>query len=518
MFQRQYTPYEDVNQILDLLLKEVKNVLVREFIGMYLFGSLANGNFDQDSDIDILIVTTNELTQESFIALSMMHEEITKLDSPWAIQMEVSYMPQDALRKYDPANNVHPCLDRGNDEKLHQKLHANDWIIQRDVLRKCGVVIAGPDPKDLIDPILPGELQRAVADVLPLWINPMIADPSKINRRGYQSFFVLSVCRILYTLKHGEIISKTVAAQWGMENLDIKWRPLIAHAISGRHNAGMQAQPEDILGTIEMMKYTLEQVSPTPYPDVNEVLILLLTNVKEILKDQFFGMYLYGSLSSGDFNPETSDVDFLVVTQEVLSEELIAQLDAMHQRTWATSLKRAGKLEGAYIYSELIRKHDPNGQACPTINEGKFYLDRPGSDWVIQRHIVRESGIILEGPDPKTFIDPVTPQDIRSCVMGVLKEWWFPMLEDPAWLRNKEDGDRAFAVITMCRVMHALETGTIVSKPKAIQWARTKLDSHWNQLIDKAVAVSEHQEQKIDLDQTLDFIRYTKAQIEGKPS
>jgi predicted nucleotidyltransferase len=255
----------------------------------------------------------------------------------------------------------------------------------------------------------------------------------------------------------------------------------------------------------------------TPYQDVNEVLNLLLTNVKEILKDQFFGMYLYGSLSSGDFNPETSDVDFLVVTEEILSEDLIAQLDAMHQRTWATSLKRAGKLEGAYIYKELIRRHDPNGLPCPTINEGKFYLDRPGSDWVIQRHIVREYGVILEGPHPKTFIDPVTPVDIRSCVMGVLHEWWFPMLEDPSWLRDKEDGDRAFGVITMCRVMHALETGTIVSKPKAIQWARTKLDSHWNQLIDNAIAASEHQ-QEVTLDETLDFIRYTKAQIEGKAS
>src|SRR5687768_72198 len=58
----------------------------------------------------------------------------------------------------------------------------------------------------------------------------------------------------------------------------------------------------------------------TPYTDVNEILHLLLVNVKEILKDQFLGMYLYGSLSSGDFNPETSDVDFLVVTKEVLSE------------------------------------------------------------------------------------------------------------------------------------------------------------------------------------------------------
>jgi predicted nucleotidyltransferase len=256
----------------------------------------------------------------------------------------------------------------------------------------------------------------------------------------------------------------------------------------------------------------------TPHDDVNELLHLLLTNVQEILKDQFVGMYLYGSLSSGDFNTETSDVDFLVVTKEVLSEEIISKLETMHLKTWATSLKRAGKLEGAYIYKELIRKHDPNGAPCPTINEGKFYLDKPGSDWIIQRHVVREYGVVLYGPDPKTLIDYVSPEDIRNSIMGVLREWWYPMLKNPEWLRENDDGCRSFAVITMCRVLHGLEHGTIVSKPKAVQWARTKADPRWHSLMDDAVAVSNHEERCIDLNETLGFIQYIKESIEEKPS
>ncbi|MCI0550762.1 MAG: DUF4111 domain-containing protein, partial [Anaerolineae bacterium] len=142
------------------------------------------------------------------------------------------------------------------------------------------------------------------------------------------------------------------------------------------------------------------------------------------------------------------------------------------------------------------------------------------SDWIIQRHVVREYGVVLEGPEPKTLIDPVSPDDIRGAVMGILNEWWFPMLEDPSWLRDHEPEYRAFAVITMCRVLHALEHGTIVSKPKAFQWARTKLENPWRQLIDKSVAVSQHKDDDILLDETLDFIRFTKSTLEsdGKPS
>jgi len=98
--------------------------------------------------------------------------------------------------------------------------------------------------------------------------------------------------------------------------------------------------------------------------------------------------------------------------------------------------------------------------------------------------------------------------------MGILHEWWFPMLDDPSWLRNHESGYRSFAVITMCRVLHALDTGTIISKPKAIQWARTTLDAHWQPLIDKAVAVSNHEDIDVPLDGTLDFICYIKGRME----
>jgi predicted nucleotidyltransferase len=248
--------------------------------------------------------------------------------------------------------------------------------------------------------------------------------------------------------------------------------------------------------------------SPTPHPDVNEILNLLFTNIREVLNDQFVGMYLYGSLSSGDFDPETSDIDFLVVTSNFLSDITIFNLEAMHKQTWAMSVKRAGELEGAYVPKTLIRRHDPNGAPCPTVNEGRFYVAELGSDWIIQRHIVRECGVAIEGPDPKELIDLVSPKDIRGAVMGILREWWFPMLDDPAWLRKHGSNYHGFAVITMCRALHALKHGTIVSKPKAIQWAKDELDSNWNPLIEQAVE-SQYGKHSDFLNETLDFIRYT---------
>ena len=506
------TPYPDVNEILNLLLSNVQEILQEQFIGMYLFGSLANGDFDQYSDIDVLIVTDGEISDIRFDALKKMHERIQKINSPWAVQVEVSYIPKEALRRYDPENNQHPHLDRDAGERLHIREHVSDWVVQRHVLRERGVTVVGPEPKTLIDCVSPEDLRRAMQPILFEWYAHFLEKPSPFGSQGYQSYVVLSLCRILYTLQKGEVVSKQAAARWAKETLDPSWIPVIDRALVGRQNSTLEPSPEDVQDTLDMIQYALQRARPTPYLEINEVLNRLHSNVKEILGDQFVGMYLYGSLSSGDFDPETSDIDFLVVTANVLSEKQIADLQAMHEQTWATSLKRAGKLEGAYVPLELIRRHEPKGAPCPGVNEGRFYVANLGSDWIIQRHVVREHGVVIEGPDPKTLINFVSPDEIRAAVREILQEWWFPMLDDPSWLMEHDNAYHAFAVITMCRVLHALETGTIVSKPKAIQWARERLNDPWRGLIDTAVAASRHETQDGFLDEALDFIRFIKEQ------
>src|SRR5215211_875683 len=219
------TPYTDVNEILSILFSEVQEILGDQFVGMYLFGSLANGGFDKHSDIDVLNVTDGEISSKKFSALADLHKRINQLDSPWALQVEASYIPQTALRRFDPANKQHPHMDRGSGEVLHVMSHESDWIIQRHLLREHGIAITGPSLRELIDPVSAHNLRQAVVAVLPLWVRPILEDPSKIQQRGYQSYCVLTLCRMLYTLKQGEVLSKAAAANWALENLDPRWKP-----------------------------------------------------------------------------------------------------------------------------------------------------------------------------------------------------------------------------------------------------------------------------------------------------
>lgn len=249
-------------------------------------------------------------------------------------------------------------------------------------------------------------------------------------------------------------------------------------------------------------------VGPTVYPEINLLLGELLAGVKSALREQFVGMYLYGSLSSGDFNLDTSDVDFLVVTEGELPKERVLELEMLHQRLWTSGLKWAAKLEGAYAPRQTIRRHDPSAPPCPSVNERQFYVARLGSDWVIQRHILRECGVVVAGPSAAELIAPVSGEEIRASVIQIMKEWWEPMLHNPAWLDERGPEYKVYAVVSMCRVLYTLEHKEIASKPVSARWAIQQVDEAQRQQIEDALVWKSGTEWNHTLDEALELIRY----------
>lgn len=218
------------------------------------------------------------------------------------------------------------------------------------------------------------------------------------------------------------------------------------------------------------------------------------------------GLYLYGSLTSGDFNYHQSDIDFIVVTSGELSEATIEALESMHKDLAASGSKWAQKLEGVYIPKGFLPRYNPTDPPIPTLNEGQFYLGRQGSDWVIQRHILREQGVVIAGPPLRDMIEPVSPDDLRASVLAILHEWWLPMLSDPSWLEAPEY--QPHAVLSMCRTLYTLEHGEIASKSDSARWAMATLDQEWAGLIGRALTW-QHGQETDGIESTLDFIRFT---------
>jgi predicted nucleotidyltransferase len=259
-FTIESTPTGDpaVNEIIQHVLNGAEFILDRHFIAMYLDGSLASGDFDQDSDIDFVVVTDEDVQGKLFETLRSFHDRLSILPSPWAIQLEGFYISLPALRRHDPAHVVCPNIERGGGERLKMVTLDQGWDVHRWVLRERGITLTGPDPKTLIDPVPPDRLRQAAAASAP-WLRQILAHPAQVTSAGYQSYIVLTLCRILYTLRTGQVASKPAAVQWAQANLDARWSPLIERAWIDRHSPNHAPSPENMAETLELIRFVLDQ-------------------------------------------------------------------------------------------------------------------------------------------------------------------------------------------------------------------------------------------------------------------
>ncbi len=257
----------------------------------------------------------------------------------------------------------------------------------------------------------------------------------------------------------------------------------------------------------------LNSGGPTPYEDVNNVLQVMLRDVQAILGPQLVAFYLYGSLSLGDFDPASSDIDFLIVTAGDLSEAALDRLRVMHADIDASGLPYASRLEGSYIPRAALRRYDPRNAHHPTIgSDWSFHIEWHGYNWVIERHIVREHGVVVWGPPPGTLIDPVSPQELRAAVCTQMQKFWRARLDsgDIEWLRPREY--QAFAALTFCRALYMLHNGAVVSKPKAAAWA-LETYPQWRPIIERAL-LWRSQFEKDDVADTLAFLHEALLEVQ----
>jgi hypothetical protein len=252
---------------------------------------------------------------------------------------------------------------------------------------------------------------------------------------------------------------------------------------------------------------------PTRFTDVNSVLQEFIVHIRSILGDKFVGLYLYGSLALGDFDPHTSDIDFIVLTREEISDELFSNLQEMHSRFDQGNSSWAGKIEAAYIPLDALNHPGSFSALYPQIEKGtKLVHAALEAGWAFQRQTLYERGVIVAGPPPLSLIDPVTMVEMEQAAAVLLGDWLEQSQKDPSWIAwARQRVNQAFIVLTLCRIRYSLASGSVASKPESARWAQASLGSRWSFLIRHSLASPANDEEVTDTElvETLAFLQDT---------
>jgi Nucleotidyltransferase domain len=133
------------------------------------------------------------------------------------------------------------------------------------------------------------------------------------------------------------------------------------------------------------------------------------------------GLYLYGSLTTGDFSPARSDIDVIAVTGGEPDRAARERLESLHQE-----LASAG---GAFARLNCL--YVPAGTLADSQRLRTYWYMDGFTQWelkVMTMAELRHSGRALHGPWPPPGLPEVSLADLRAHLRGRMDTYWREMV------------------------------------------------------------------------------------------
>jgi hypothetical protein len=223
-------------------------------VGIYVYGSLATGDFEPDvSDIDLITVLSDVPDESLFACLLSTHARLAHANPEWDDRIEVDYVAEDGLRH---------CLERPTTiarispgEPMHLLEAGRDFLLDWYPARQEAIRLIGPPIDSLIPDIPMTEYIDQVRVYLASFLGRFDVDAS----RGSQSYAVLTMCRGLFALRDGERVSKREAARRASIEFP-SWAPVIDWALAWR-DAPREHRRDDGSSTVDRTRAFVSEIA-----------------------------------------------------------------------------------------------------------------------------------------------------------------------------------------------------------------------------------------------------------------
>ncbi len=201
-----------------LLVQEViEELFENQLIGIYLYGSAILGGLHINSDVDILVISNqnlsdadrNVLTKRLMLVSGKIGNknfkrslEVTIINKndidPWQLTPKCEYMYGEWLREQIEAGDIPKAS------------YDPDVAILLWQARSYSLPLKGPEVEKVIEPIPMKDIHNAIRCSLPELVAGVKGDERNV---------LLTLARMWFTVSTGEITSKDAAAEWAAPRL-----------------------------------------------------------------------------------------------------------------------------------------------------------------------------------------------------------------------------------------------------------------------------------------------------------
>lgn len=219
--------------------------------------------------------------------------------------------------------------------------------------------------------------------------------------------------------------------------------------------------------------------------DTQGVLDQVVDMFKEELGGNLVGIYLHGSLAMGCFNPDTSDIDLLLVVADKLTRDhmrrlakkIIAFHDGMPNRQ---GLELSLVLESSLqelVYPPPFEFH------YSTFHREKYLTDDDylcggfqDADLAAHYTVILHRGIALYGKPVQEVFTSVDRQHYIQAILHDVEGAVQEITDSPMYY-----------TLNLCRVLYYLKDGVVSSKQEGGEWGLRTLPPKYHRIIERAL-------------------------------
>ena len=189
---------------------------------------------------------------------------------------------------------------------------------------------------------------------------------------------------------------------------------------------------------------------------------LLLGRLRDglLARGGLVGIYVYGSLVTGDFSPARSDIDVVVMVEREPDRTAIEELRRLHEAL-AGSGGVVDRLHCLYVPVDSP-VHDPDRLHA-------YWYGTRMTQWqlkVMTQAELASVGVAFHGPWPPPGVTPVPLADIQAAVYEELRDYWRRAARGRMlWL---QDSWIDLGLTVLPRISAVLSGGELITKTEAV--------------------------------------------------
>ncbi|WP_158598360.1 aminoglycoside adenylyltransferase domain-containing protein [Falsibacillus albus] len=271
------------------------------------------------------------------------------------------------------------------------------------------------------------------------------------------------------------------------------------------------------------------QVIPSP---IREVLDDYIELIGASLPTRLEGLYVHGSIALGAYVEGKSDIDFIAVTSEPITEKDLPLLSGLHLRI--KKMFPSFELDGGYVTWDDLAEDDIYQKSFVYYNDGemkKGTVINPVTTWFLQKKAVNIIGPGIQeleiGLDDRLLIR-YTFENINTYWADRIQFLESQVDRLDQWTTEQIDSELEWSILGMLRQYYTLKEKDIISKVEAGEYALRHLPALWHPIIQEAINIRSGNKEELfgthdeRIQTALKFLRYLHShfnqlmEVEGR--